>query len=448
MSLASRSIAAGDEAQTVWEASAPAEPARAELIGGESVEVAIVGAGVAGLSLALHLAGRGVHTAVIEAREPGAGATGRSAGLIVPYLTRHTPASVQAKFGYEKARALLQLVSSAANYTFDLIGADAERCGAIRGGFLSPVRGTDAVTRLRATISDWRTLRGDIEFLDEKATRLASGCVDYDGALFDPSGGALNPLAYARFLAQESERRGAAVFCNSAVVDVSRDGEGWRLRTARGSLAARMVVLCANGGNTSLHAALARTVLPMSVIQVATSPVSGELRHQVLPDRQALTDMEPDVFSIRYEPGGRLITAYPVLGRVPRKHWLDTRINARLRAKLPAWRTLPLEYTWQGVAWLNSDLLPRLVNVAPDLYAVQACNGRGLAFNTVLGRHLGDWLAGGRRGDLYLELRPPQPIHRYFLARHVPGLLMKAAIAAQRFRGSLRRPTSRAHRGA
>ena len=30
------------------------EPARAELIGGESVEVAIVGAGVAGLSLALH----------------------------------------------------------------------------------------------------------------------------------------------------------------------------------------------------------------------------------------------------------------------------------------------------------------------------------------------------------------------------------------------------------
>jgi len=45
-----------------------------------------------------------------------------------------------------------------------------------------------------------------------------------------------------------------------------------------------------------------------------------------------------------------------------------------------------------------------------------------------------------------LELRPPQPIHRYFLARHVPGLLMKAAIAAQRFRGSLRRPTSRAHR--
>jgi hypothetical protein len=45
--------------------------------------------------------------------------------------------------------------------------------------------------------------------------------------------------------------------------------------------------------------------------------------------------MEPDVFSIRYESGGRLITAYPVLGRVPRKHWLDTRINARLRAKLP-----------------------------------------------------------------------------------------------------------------
>ena len=105
------------------------------------------------------------------------------------------------------------------------------------------MRGTDAVTRLRASISDWRTLRGDIEFLDEKATWLASGCVDYDCALFDPSGGALNPLAYARFLAQESERRGAAVCSATALsstcrVTVKAGGSGRRAD----HFAARVVV--------------------------------------------------------------------------------------------------------------------------------------------------------------------------------------------------------------
>ncbi len=92
--------------------------------------MAIVGAGVAGLSLALHLAELGLAPIVVEAQDEGAGATGKSAGLVVPYLTRHTPASIQAHYGREQANELLQLVSGAANYTFELNGAAQADCGA------------------------------------------------------------------------------------------------------------------------------------------------------------------------------------------------------------------------------------------------------------------------------------------------------------------------------
>jgi glycine/D-amino acid oxidase-like deaminating enzyme len=156
-----------------------------------------------------------------------------------------------------------------------------------------------------------------------------------------------------------------------------------------------------------------------------------------------LTDLEPDVFSIRFEPAGRLITAYPVLSERVDTGRIDSRVNERLLAMLPAYRSTPLEYGWQGVAWLNQDLLPRLVSVAPELYAVQACNGRGIALNTVIGRHVADWLVGGRKGDLAIQMRPPQPISRYFLARHAPRFLMKAALVAQRFRGLLQSPDDR-----
>src|SRR5579871_4679991 len=72
---------------TVWGARAPPASAGARLTGTYEAQVAIVGAGIAGLSLALHLADRGVKAIVVEAEAEGSGATGRSGGLVVPYLS-------------------------------------------------------------------------------------------------------------------------------------------------------------------------------------------------------------------------------------------------------------------------------------------------------------------------------------------------------------------------
>jgi hypothetical protein len=62
---------------------APPYPALAADI---DVGVLVVGAGLAGSSLALHLAEAGVAVAVLEARQPGWGASGRNAGHVLPTL--------------------------------------------------------------------------------------------------------------------------------------------------------------------------------------------------------------------------------------------------------------------------------------------------------------------------------------------------------------------------
>lgn len=56
------------------------------LQGERQVSVVVVGGGFTGLSTALHLAERGVDVAVLEAHEPGWGASGRNGGQVNPGL--------------------------------------------------------------------------------------------------------------------------------------------------------------------------------------------------------------------------------------------------------------------------------------------------------------------------------------------------------------------------
>jgi len=209
------------------------------------------------------------------------------------------------------------------------------------------------------------------------------------------------------------------------VVSVTRRGAGWAVRTAGGTLTARRVVLCAGGGNARLHPALKKTLLPLAVYQVATAPLPLAMRRQILPGGQALTDASADVFSIRFDGEGRLITALPAVRDLSRDD-LDGAINDRLAAALPAYGRTPLEFGWKGVAWLNPTLLPRLTAVEDGLIAVQACNGRGLALNTAMGADLALWLMAPGVHQTALPLEPAQPIPGYAFARHMPGLVMAA----------------------
>jgi sarcosine oxidase subunit beta len=57
-------------------------------------DVAVIGAGVHGASVAFHLAGRGVRTVVIERSAAAGGPTGRSSAIVRAYYTNAFLASV------------------------------------------------------------------------------------------------------------------------------------------------------------------------------------------------------------------------------------------------------------------------------------------------------------------------------------------------------------------
>ena len=57
-------------------------------------DVAVIGAGVHGASVAFHLASRGVRTAVVEKTSPAGGPTGRSSAICRAYYTNAFLAAV------------------------------------------------------------------------------------------------------------------------------------------------------------------------------------------------------------------------------------------------------------------------------------------------------------------------------------------------------------------
>jgi glycine/D-amino acid oxidase-like deaminating enzyme len=398
----------------------------AVLRGALDTDVAIVGAGIAGVSTAYHLGALGIETVVLEAARQPFAATAASAGVIAPQLTRHTPGGVLARLGAESGARFLRLLAQSGRYLFDLVASEGIDCAAQPAGFLKPVRDADGPARLRALIEDWKPFRQDLELAGAAETRALTGCEGYGACLIDPSGGGVDPVALVQGLAGALPAGKARLFADSAVTAVTRRGDVWRLSTAEGAVTARRVVICANGGAGRLHPALARTVLPLPVYQVATAPLSAAPRRAILPFGHALTDSSANVFSIRIDTEGRLITACP--GLIPQGRAALTRtINRRLAARLPAWRPLPLAFAWRGVAWLNGDLLPRLAAVDEGLHAVQACNGRGLALNTIIGREVARLLAAPGAYEPAIPFGPPAPVRGYALARWAPGLMMTAA---------------------
>lgn len=416
---------------SLWNKVNPPPPAAVPLKGRLSADVLIVGAGLAGLSLGMHLAERKSDTVILEAANDSDAATGSSAGIVAPQLVRTTPNAVLKRLGGDAGGRLLRMVAESGRYTFELIRHMRIECGATQSGFLNPVIGQRAAERHAQLVDEWRPFRDDLRLVHGAEVQAISGCRDYSAALIDSTGGGLDPVAYSRGLAKTIRARGAPIYSNSRVLSLTRSGDRWIARTASGEVVARRVVLCANGGNTTLHPALARTVLPLLVCEVATQPLPASMRERILPYGHALTDSSIDVFSIRFDQMGRLITACPGRRRIDHAQ-INGLINRRLATQIPEYRSAPLEYIWQGTAWLNSSLLPRVLLIEEGLMAVQACNGRGIALNTIIGRELASRLADESDESNMVPFERPVPVAGFMLTRYLPELMLASARIAKR----------------
>src|SRR5215207_5344516 len=119
---------------SLWAAMTPSGPELHELTGTQQADVIVIGGGFTGLSTALHLLREaGVDVAIVEAAEPGWGASGRNNGQVIPTLSRPDPEDIVAKHGAAGER-FVGMLRDSASVLFDLarhyqIQAEQEQAG-------------------------------------------------------------------------------------------------------------------------------------------------------------------------------------------------------------------------------------------------------------------------------------------------------------------------------
>jgi glycine/D-amino acid oxidase-like deaminating enzyme len=419
---------------SLWQATAPPGPLLPVLAGDVDAEILVIGGGVAGLSTALHLAERGVAVALVEAGAVGSGATGASGGLIAPDYIRHTPETIGQQLGRAAGERLTRFVGESAAQVFALARALSTPSEVREEGFWTPTHSETLAARQRAVAAQW-ALRGfSVRFAEGEEARAQLGSDRYIGALVHEEGGGLNPLALARALADQAVRQGALLFAQSPVQRLRREDGRWVATTTRGRARARRVVLAANAGNAALHPRMARTTLPLDVYEFATAPVDAGLRQRILPEGGGFTDKTSYVFTARYDDAGHLVSAFPASLAIRGRAAARREAQRRLSQYFPELANVEIRFLWEGHARINTSFLPALYDLGEGALAIQACNGRGLSTNAMLGRALADYLTTGDVDRLPIVPVEPKPVRFHALAQWTPRLLMTAAqIGSRRF---------------
>src|ERR1700690_839408 len=226
----------------------PAEPAvpTPPLEGDARADIAIVGGGITGLSTALHVAEQGAKVILLEAEEPGWGASGRNGGQVNAGL-KLDPDLVERDHGVELGGRMNALAGDAPALVFDLIKRHAIRCEARQNGTLRAAVGANHAAAIRISVEQLTRRGAPVEYMEGPEIARATGTARYVAALFDRRGGDLTPLSFGRGLARAAIGAGALVHGGTRVSRLARAGNSWKLHTDRGLAVAGQVVLATNG---------------------------------------------------------------------------------------------------------------------------------------------------------------------------------------------------------
>jgi sarcosine oxidase subunit beta len=367
-------------------------------------QVAIVGGGVMGASVAWHLAARGVRDVVVLDRSagPGQGSTGRATG----------------GFRAQYATAInvrLSLLARAKLLRFrEEVGADP---GYVQAGYLW----------LAATERELVLLRGGLELqhaeglLEAAEVSIAdvarlnpAACLDgVMGGAFCPTDGFIRPLSILEGYAAAARRLGVHVEWGAEVTGVERRGERVTAVKTSGDRIAVEAVVNAAGPWAPQVARMAGVELPVTPLR---RQVAATVPCDLLPAGMPMTIWAGDGYHLRVRDG-RVLLLWPTPG-VPGQpyeasvdqEWVAA-VVAKTEVRVPVLRGVPIDPAacWAGLYEMSPDK-HAILGRAPgcdNFYLINGSSGHGVMHAPALGQLLAEIITEGKASTIDASaLRP------------------------------------------
>ena len=381
---------------------------RPALSGTADTDVCIIGAGLTGLSAALHLARAGYKVTVLEAHRVGWGASGRNGGQVgtgqrldQDYLEKH--------YGKANARQFWEIAEEAKALVRELAAEGEFECH-IEDGILH----ADHKQRYVAESREYADkLNGEygydkIRFVDREELHQLVRSERYFGGTLDTGAFHINPLALTLGIAGLAEKAGAVLHENSEVVSVS-EGPKVRVATAQGEIRASHLVYACNGYLGMLQKSVAQRVLPINNFVIATEPLTATQREAIMPTAAAVADSKFVINYFRMTHDNRLLFGggenYGY--RFPAD--IKTFVRKPMLEIFPQAETLKIDYGWGGTLAVTVKRLPLFERIAGNILTCTGYSGHGVALATLAGKIAAEAIGGqAARFDAMAQMDTPR----------------------------------------
>ncbi|NUO54832.1 MAG: FAD-dependent oxidoreductase [Polyangiaceae bacterium] len=364
-------------------------------------EICVVGAGIAGLSIAHSLMREGRRVAVLDDGPIGGGETGRTTSHLTAALDVRL-AEIESIHGVEGARRAVASHMAAIDRIETTCREEGIRCDFARvdGYLFGPTRGVRELDRERAAGE-----RAGLQGL-ELMTRVPLRSFDTGPALRFPRQAMMHPLLYLRGLAEACARGGVKIHTGVHVSSID-DGAPPKVRTSDGRVIETDAIVDATNGTIS-----APLAIPLRQAGYMTYVIGLMVPAGTVP-AGLFWDMQDPFHYVRLrstsEPGPEVML---LIGGADHKAGQDRKpehryaeIEAWARARFPAAGAVTacwsgeIRNTFDGLAFIGK--VPGKRNV----FVATGDSGNGMTYGTIAGIVLTDILMG--RHDEWAELYEP-----------------------------------------
>lgn len=369
-------------------------------------DVAIVGAGFTGLSAALYLAEAGVEVVVLDAEQPGWGASGRNGGFCCLGGAKADGGRLRRDHGETEYRTYRFAEKAAVDLAAELLVRHEIEADTHSHGETQLAHSPRAFAALVDDAAEIEDTLGVFPDLIEPGALIDHGLGGtFHGAMTTRIGFGLNPQKYALGLASAAERAGATVYGDSPVLAVNRQNAGYKIRLSDGEVQAKQVIIATNGYSSDvLPGWMAGRYLPSASNVMVTRVLSeAEKQAQGWTSDQMSFDSRTLLHYFRLMPDGRFL--FGMRGGISQSQQTEARLKKGIRqdfnAMFPAWANVEAPWFWSGLVCLSPRLTPFAGEIPgnPGMYAGFAYHGNGVAMGSYVGRGLAD-LTLGRASEM------------------------------------------------
>jgi len=370
-----------------YEATAVARPIRPRLNFELDVDVCVIGAGLAGLTVAREVAQRGWSVALLEAGRVAWAASGRNTGFVLPGFSEHIDDVVE-RVGLDHAKQLWALSEQGVDYVRRTI----EETG-MPG--VDPVPGWLQVSKIdnddenRAYVERLRWIGADVEFWPTQRVREQLANPRYFNAVHSRRAFHIHPLNYALGLAAQAEAAGARIFEDTPAVTIDATGVRKRIGTPNARVRAGHVVLAGNVHLGALMPRLAATLLPVTTFVMVTEPL-GPALNEIVRYRGAVSDTNRADNHYRIVGGAnsggeRLQWSGRMRAWQADPRWVARGLTADIWRNFPDLGKIEIAYLWRGTLGRTIHRMPQIGEIERGVWLASGFGGHGLNTSAIGG---------------------------------------------------------------